>query len=145
MATYGSYPGAAIPFTGWSPTLGAGGANIGSATGTAQFNGITQADDRDVKGLRTAGGRRLRRLLRVLVGNSPGGTATENRVRIKHVTGAPGGLQLVETVPVINRVTTAADVTAIDALLDRVTIPATYPPDLSGNGGAGKQKYMGVG
>jgi hypothetical protein len=44
----------------------------------------------------------------------------------------------------VNRNTTAADVTQITALLDRTTYPASYPVDLSGNGGGGKLAYKGI-
>jgi hypothetical protein len=66
-------------------------------------------------------------------------------VRVQHQIGAPGGLQVIETVPVLNRVTTAADVTGINALLDRTVFPNPYPSDLGGSGGGGKLQYKGIG
>ena len=148
MALYGFNTNAQVPFTGWSPTLSAsttGSAAQGSAAGAVQFNGITQGDDRLVKELRKPGGRRLRQLMRVLLGAAPGGNATEVRYRVPARLGSPGGLVVAEAVTLLNRATTVNDDTQITALLDRVTKPPIYPVDLSGNGGAGKQKYMGVG
>jgi hypothetical protein len=95
--------------------------------------------------LRTPGGRRLRRLLRTLNGVAPGAMATENRTRVQHQQGSPGGLQIIETVPYINRATTAADVSNINALLDRISYPSTYPVDVGGSGGGGKLQYKGIG
>lgn len=47
-----------------------------------------------------------------------------------------GGLRTIQTVTDINRVTTAADVTALKEMVFNVkTRPATYPRDRSGNGG----------
>jgi|SRR5215472_2763466 len=147
MATYGNFPNAQVPFTGWSPTLALGPANAGNTAGAAQFNGYTQRDDRDIKGLRTAGGRGLRQLLRSLVGNSPGPTAQEFRYRIRQwpSTTAMAGSAVIETVAYINRATTANDDTQLTAFLDRATRPAAYPVDLSGNGGGGKLHYVGIG
>jgi hypothetical protein len=45
----------------------------------------------------------------------------------------------IETINIVNRATTAADLTAFQALISRVVQPSTYPPDISGNGGGGKQ------
>jgi len=145
LTTYGPTTGGMIgqlPFTGWTPMLGGFG---GSSSGTVYNNGITQNDAHIVRALRTPGGRRLRRLLRTLNGVAPGASATENRTRIQHQQGSPGGLQLMETVPYINRVTTAADVTMINALLDRTTVPNPYPVDVGGWGGGGMLKYKGIG
>lgn len=149
MSTYGTYPNAQIPFTGWSPTLGSNttGSAVGpTSSGSVQFNGITQGDDRLVKELRKPSGRKLRLLIKQLLGSVPGAMATENRYRVQAKQGGQaGGLQLIEAVPIVNRATTVNDDTQITAMLDRVTKPPAYPADVSGNGGAGKLKYMGVG
>ena len=54
-------------------------------------------------------------------------------------------MQVIEQVPIINRVTTAGDVTMIGALLDRIVYPTAYPVDLGGFGGGGMLKYKGIG
>lgn len=145
MATYGSFPNQQVPFTGWSPTLGLGAANVSVASGAAQFNGNMQSDDRFVKALRSAGNRKFRRILRVLVTSGIGANATETRTRVKAVTGTATGVVPIETVTLINRSLVTADLVAAQALIDRTTVPAVYAVDISGAGGGGKQKYMNVG
>jgi hypothetical protein len=146
MATYGpNAPTGQVPFAGWSPTLGVGQANSGAPTGAVQFNGFTQRDDADLKGLRTAGGRVLRRMLRVLTGSAAGPTILETRTRVVAKNGFAVGQPAVETINLINRASTSNDNIQIDAWLDRVTAPTTYPVDLSGNGGGGKLHYHSIG
>lgn len=149
QSTYGPTTGGLIgqtPFTGWTFTLGGSTANSGGTTaGTVYNNGWTQFDSQLAHLLRTPGGRRLRRLMRTLNGVAPGAMATENRTRLQHQQGSPGGLQVMEQVPYINRATTAADVTGINALLDRVVYPTPYPVDVGGSGGGGKLQYKGIG
>jgi hypothetical protein len=145
MATYGieTVPGQ-VPFTGYTNTLGSGAANQSGTSGFVMFNGTQQGDDRIAKMFRngemTAG---VTQLLYTLLGVAPGAVATKTYPRVQGQTGAPGGLQTIETVTVVNRATTAADLTAFQALLRRVTGPPSYPVDLSGNGGGGKQQYAG--
>lgn len=145
MATYGleATPGQ-VPFTGYSNTLGNNAANQGVTTGYVQFNGVQQGDDRLAKMFRNGqmtGA--VTQLLYTLLGASAGSNATKTYSRVQGQTGAPGGLQTIETVTLVNRNTTAADLTAFQALLRRSTGPATYPVDLSGNGGGGKQSVAG--
>jgi hypothetical protein len=81
----------------------------------------------------------LRRLLQTLTGVAPGSTATQTKKQIQWEQGSPGGVIPVETVTLINRATTAADVTALNSLFTRSPTPASYAVDVSGNGGGGKQ------
>ena len=144
MATYGQGVGGGVPWTGYSNTLGSGAANADATAGTVYFNGITQGDDRLAKMFRNGGkGLVLRRLMFALLGNTPGTVAVETKKQIKWEQGSPGGLITVETVPLVNRVTTAADVNAAQALLYRSVYPANYAVDASGNGGGGKQAVGG--
>lgn len=146
MATYGieqPTPGQ-VQFTGLTNTLGTGQANAQATAGYVMFNGTQQGDDRIAKMLRngaaTAG---VTQLLYALLGAAVGGTATKTKPRVLAQIGAPGGLQVIETVTLVNRATTANDLAAFQALLTRPTGPLTYPADLSGNGGGGKQQYAG--
>lgn len=82
----------------------------------------------------------INELMRELNGATAGDAALAQHVR---VTGAQvlqtdaGGVRPIETVDLLNRVTAAADVTAIEAMLTEQRDP-TYPVDASGNGGGGK-------
>lgn len=143
MATYGlnTTPGQ-VPFTGYTNTLGASVANQGAASGYVQNNGIMQGDDKIAKVLRNgAMSAGVKALWYALVGAATGGTATATKKQVQHVTGSPGGLVPIETVTLINRATTAADLTAIQALMNRQVYPASYVADSSGNGGGGKVAY----
>ena len=81
----------------------------------------------------------LKALWLALTGAAPGGTATANQAQIKGYQGDfYNSLRPIEIISQVNRATTAADVTAFAALLNRVVFPSTYVPDLSGNGGGGK-------
>lgn len=146
MATYGieqPTPGQ-VQFTGVTNTLGSGPANVQSTSGYVMFNGTQQGDDRLAKMFRNgAMTSAVTQLLYTLLGVAPGAVATKNQYRVQGQIGAPGGLQVIETVPLVNRATTANDLAAFQALLTRLTGPTTYPPDLSGNGGGGKQTYAG--
>jgi len=143
MAVYGLSGNGQIPFTGYSNTLGNGDANVAGTTGYVQKNGIGQFDDRFAKMLAQASGssRVLRALWRSLTGASAGSMATATKVQVQGVQGGASGIIPIETVNMVNRATTAADRTAILAMMDRVVFPNTYPADLSGNGGGGKGQY----
>lgn len=146
MATYGieqPTPGQ-VQFTGLTNTLGSGAANAQATAGYVMFNGTQQGDDRLAKMFRNgAATSAVTQLMYTLLGVVPGATATKTKVRVQGQTGAPGGLQVIETVTLVNRPTTANDLAAFQALLTRLTGPTVYPPDLSGNGGGGKQQYAG--
>ena len=140
MAAYGPNSGF-VPFTGFSPTLGANDAIAPVVSGSAQFNGMTQGDDALSSKLFVRGNRTLRRLIQTLIGTAAGSTATENftRVQAAQALGSittNGGLVPIETVAQINRATTAADITNVTAALTR-TPSLTYPVDVSGNGSGG--------
>ena len=141
MATYGlgGTPGY-LAFTGYSNTLGTGNAANGVTSGQIQVNGIQQGDDRIVKMLRNGGGTiASTRILYTLLGAAIGANATQTKKQIKWEAGSPGGLIPIETINIVNRNTNANDLLAWQTLITRVVQPSTYPPDLSGNGGGGKQ------
>lgn len=150
MAVYGvntstgAANGGVIPFTGWSSTLGAGSANSGSTSGAVQFNGQTQEDYPVANSLQRGANRAALAILKAAIGAAAGtaiGDVNYKRVQAQ-VPG--GGLMPIETVSVVNRNTTAADLTALTALLSRSVAPSTYVADLSGNGGGGKLSYQGI-
>lgn len=140
MATYGLSGTGRVPFTGYSNTLGVGDAVTGSTSGYVQFNGVTQGDFYINQPLGLGGQvAGMLQLLYTLLGAAPGTTATKTKKQVQHVQGAPGGLVPVETITLVNRATTAADLAAFQALFTRQNGPVSYPVDLSGNGGGGKQ------
>jgi hypothetical protein len=146
MATYGLGSSGGIQFTGYTNTLGAGNAANGATTGFVYFNGIQQGDDRIVKMLRNGGGTiASTRILYTLLGAAVGANAAQTKKQIKWEQGSPGGLIPVETINIVNRATNASDLAAFQALISRVVQPSVYPPDLSGNGGGGKQAISGSG
>lgn len=143
MATYGpNTPAGTIPFSGFTPTLGSPDAIIPQTTGYVQFNGMGQEDNRISRSLYQGPNRVLRRLLVTLLGATAGGTATENRSRVTAAQSTftandNGGLIPIETVALINRATTSADVTNVTNALTRSFTP-TYAVDASGVAGGGK-------
>lgn len=143
MATYGpNTPAGTIPFSGFTPTLGTPDAIAPATTGYAQFNGMTQEDSRLSHALRHGNNRVLRRLMITLLGAAAGATATENRVRVQATPSTfsaldNGGIVPIETVALINRATTAADITNTVATISRTYAP-TYAVDASGVAGGGK-------
>jgi hypothetical protein len=140
MATYGLGSAGHVPFTGYTNTHGVGAANADATSGYVWFNGIQQGDDRIVKMLRNGGGTiAATRILYALLGAAPGALAAQTKKQIKWESGSPGGLIPIETINIVNRNTNAADLVAYQALISRVVQPSVYPPDLSGNGGGGKQ------
>lgn len=85
----------------------------------------------------------LRTLMIALNGVAPGASASANVVQVANngtssgvVTGVAGlgGQRALQTRSMINRVTTAADVTYITNLMTKRFGPLTYPRDRSGNG-----------
>lgn len=79
-----------------------------------------------------------------LIGAASGSNVTDTRNRIVAVQTIGsidnlGGKRAIETVTLINRNTTAADVSALKAITGVGTAyPASYPADKSGNAGGGK-------
>lgn len=143
MANYGlqSTP-SRIPFTGYSPTLGNGDAVTPGTSGYVYSNGITQGDAQLARLFRNgAANSAAVRVMYTLLGAAVGGTATKTVARVQAVVGGAGGAMPIETINLVNRVTTAADLTAVQALFNRTTFPATYVADASGNGGGGKGAY----
>jgi hypothetical protein len=78
----------------------------------------------------------VREVAFALVGAAPGATATKTRTRVAPSTEL-GGLRAIETVNLVNRVTTAADVTEIKndflRFSTRTTFGATPPSNLDQN------------
>jgi hypothetical protein len=109
---------------------------------THVHNGIQQGDDKIAKMLRNgAQSAATTALMYALLGAGTGGTATKTKARVVAQNGQNVGAPQIETINLINRATTAADLTAIQALFNRVVQPASYPADLSGNGGGGHVTY----
>lgn len=146
MATYGlqATPGV-VAFTGYTNSLGAGPANIYSTSGQVYSNGITQNDAIMARTFRNGAATAAAiRLMRTLLGAAAGSTATKTKAQVQAVQGGNlTGVQTIETINLVNRATTAADLTAFQALLDRDVKPATYIEDASGNGGGGKFRSNG--
>lgn len=137
-----------IPFTGWTPSLGIGSPKYGSgdAAGQIAFNGQTQDDDRISKVFRKSGlpKKALKQLFIQLIGGTAGttGTGTTSYKQVKGQTGDNyTSNRPIEITQIVNRTTTAADSLALEGMLSRLTAPATYPRDVSGNGGGGKVKF----
>lgn len=144
MATYGLGTAGHVPFTGYTNTLGVGAANADATSGYVAMNGIQQGDDRIVKMLRNGGGTIAgTRLLYSLLGAAIGALAVQTKKQVKWDQGSPGGLIPIELINIVNRNTNASDLVAWQALISRVVQPSVYPPDLSGNGGGGKQAVGG--
>lgn len=149
MAVYGpGTPIGFVPFTGWSPTLGVGDAATPATSGVVQFNGMTQNDDQISNWLRKPQALPMKRLMLALLGAATGGTAgptTRSRVQATADAGVfpsnYGGLVTIESVSVINRATTATDLSNLQALVNRTHFPASYVAELSGNSGGGKLGY----
>lgn len=144
MALYGpNTPAGYVPFTGYSPTLGPNDATNAVTSGQVFFQGMTQEDNRISQSLRRAPNRVFRRLILTLLGVVAGSTATETRTRVTaqvayNDPSLMGGLVPIETVNLINRATTSTDTANITAMLNRVSAPASYAVDVSGNGGGGR-------
>lgn len=89
-----------------------------------------------------AGSQPLSAVAIALNGSAVGGTAARTRARVlalRSLSGYDlGGQRAIETVTDINRATTAADETALDAIYNGVFALTSYPVDRSGNGGGGK-------
>jgi len=138
MATYG--PGN-VTFTGFTPTLAnttTGDANNNAIAGAAQFNGIGQRDSDIARMFRTAGNRKYKKLLTVLIGAAAGSSASETRAQVtarSALTYFLGGVVPIVATYIVNRNTAAADDTALTALFNRTTKPASYPTDPGGGGG----------
>lgn len=151
MAVYGVNPytgvanNGAVPFTGWSPTLGVGPANTGTTAGAVWFNGMSQNDYQMMSYYGNQANRRFLAVLKAVTGGAAGTAFTDGYKRVTAVQGGQqGGLIQIETTGAISRNTTAADIAAIQALWNRTVNPATYPVDLSGNGGGSKLSFIGV-
>ena len=102
--------------------------------------------------------REIKTLLFTLIGAAAGGTATKTYARVSTPVGPNqtvpttvsvvdmGGLVPIETVTVINRVTTAADITYLKSMFnnDMMNRGLTFVVDLSGNGSSARQSALGV-
>jgi hypothetical protein len=128
MATYSLNGLGGVPFTGYTNTLGSGQANQDATSGVVAFNGITQGDERIAKMLRNGGmSIVLKKLLTTLLSSATGLTATQTKKQIQWQQGSPGGLIPVETVTLINRMTTGSDVAAITALVNAILVLLHIP------------------
>lgn len=145
MALYGPNAGV-VPFTGYSPTLGIADAITPATSGQVAFDGMTQDDGKIAALFREVPNRVARKLLLTLLGVVSGSTATETRSRVTAQQGITdflvlGGIVPIEAQSLVNRATTAADITNLTAMLSRTTFPASYVADASGNGGGGRSGF----
>lgn len=84
----------------------------------------------------------IRELLDTLIGAAAGGTASLTQKRIQHSRVELGGVRVVETQTMINRASTATDVTNLKEYLSDRSNPATaYEPDLAGDGRTQKPAF----
>lgn len=144
-------------FTGWTPTLGAAvlgpGASpvAGNTSGTIQFNGLTQDDNRIANLFQGKSNQAVRMLLISMIGAVPGALVTKSFKRVLAQTGLDipatpgnvpganlGGLVPIESVSYINRTNTVTDDNNLSALLNRTHGPAAYAADISTVGGGSK-------
>lgn len=79
------------------------------------------------------GFRKYRELFDTLIGAAPGSAAVATYTQIAEDSGVGGGNRTIETVSVINRNTTANDVTVLKEMTVNVD-RSVYAVDLSGNG-----------
>lgn len=154
MASYG-IPGGGPAWTGFSGVL----ANTPSSAdspilfggaGIAQFNGLTQEDNRIANSLNKKANWAIRQLFISMIGAAPGALASHQyrRVRAQSASGLPpgsniGGLVPIDVVDYINRLNTVQDDNNLSALVMRTHGPAVYPNDASTNGGGSKSGVGG--
>lgn len=131
--------------TGWS-TFWQQIAPVGQGAAYALHGNRSSQERRIAIHLAKPGYRGMRRVIRTLLGAAVGAAATETHSRIVAPAGLTqaasfGGARQIESVTDVNRVTTAADLTYVQGVVDRVynANPTSYPTDLSGNGGGGKE------
>lgn len=115
---------------------------------TIQPTGLTLLDTQNIERriariFRNEGAREVSEIMQTLNGAAVGQTAAASYSRVDHTVDpgnsvVNGGARTIESVTVINRVTTAADQTRVNDILTENRAPDTYPVDLSGNGGGGK-------
>ena len=86
--------------------------------------------------------RAFREILRTLNGVAPGATALSTHTQVEADVGdyVNGSVRTIETVTDVDRITTAADQTAINLEIDAADTP-TFPREASGNSGGGKLGY----
>lgn len=110
--------------------------------------GTRTANERMISRLLDKPGMRSRQaIMTALNGAAVGETASASHKRAEAVQGLGsitnlGGERTVETKTDINRVTTSADETAVDDIIDGKFAPVTYPTDAAGNGGGGKANSL---
>lgn len=143
MSIYGPNNGT-VPFTGFSPTLGIPDAVTPAVSGVVWNNGMMQQDNYISRPLRSGWNRSTRALMLALLGAATGGSAVANKTWVVGqqqaggTTPQGGGMVQIATFALVNRVTTAADLTNMQSLINHGPVPASYPADLSTNGGGGK-------
>lgn len=125
---------------------------IGDAKPYAPLINSGPVDRQVALGLRRFASIRLREVIdTVTTGSSINGAAAVTYKRVKGDGAAGqgtsvigGGLRDIETVTVIgsSATTNAADVARVDGLVDYSPAPASYAPDLSGNGGGGRLDFI---
>lgn len=110
------------------------------ANGVATLNSIETTSSprrRVAQYMSDKGMRALRAEAKALDGVAPGANATATNARVDGSTAELGGKRVIETETLVNRATTAADVTAINnnlySLTTRTSFGATPPANLDGN------------
>jgi hypothetical protein len=98
---------------------------------------------------RRTGFRKMQELMLTLNGAAAGSSASKTHARVGHTVDpgnatVNGGVRTIETVTDVSRVTTSADKTEIDGFINETFAPATYPADVSGNGGGGRLANKGI-
>ena len=83
--------------------------------------------------LNRRGLKREQELLQTLIGTAAGSAALAQYARKTAATGQQGGVQAIETVDIIDRVSTAADVTQLKATIAAFPITATKVANGDGN------------
>ena len=137
--------------TGWS-TFWSLSAPPGQGSAYSLYGNRTQFEGEVSRYLGKRGFKQSRRLMYTLLGAATGQAASETEKRVQgqigsanYIPPAPskfGGAIDIETVTIVSRNTTAADLTYAQALFNRTydlaPAIASYPVDASGNGGGGK-------
>lgn len=132
-----------VPFTGYTPTLGSGAADVAATSGAVHSDRLTQHDRAVSFLMRTPGARKTRELLLTLLGATAGSAALETRkqrtaTQQQDDAQGLGGNVDITTADVVNRNTTSDDTTQITGMLSRQPWPTAYVEDASGNGGGGR-------
>lgn len=130
-----------MPATSWS---GFWGDATGSVGAYSLLNNKSPIRNRIKRTANRSSHRVITELFDTLIGAASGGAASATHKQVAaqdpsalgFSSANGGGARTIETITDINRASTAADITLLKEMVFGVTTrPATYPRDLSGNGG----------